>query len=128
MKSLPAIIVALTLAVTDASASEGSSTGGKRTGTAAAGAALLTLDSIFGSDEFNDRGLGQFRWSKRTPSYFTLDTPQAGGKGRDLVRNDLATGRKEVVVPASVFIPPGQSAPLDVQGFEFSADESKLLL
>ena len=128
MKSLPAIIVAFILALTEASASEGSSTGGKSADTAAAGTALLTLDGIFGSDEFDDHGLGQFRWSKRTPSYYTLDTPQADGKGRDLVKNDLATGRKEVVVPASVFVPPGQSAPLDVQGFEFSADESKLLI
>ena len=83
MKSLPAIIVALTLALTDASASEGSSTGGKRAGTAASGTTLLTLDGIFGSEEFDDRGLGQFRWSKRTPSYFTLETPKAGGKGRE---------------------------------------------
>ena len=41
MKSLPAIIVALTLALTDASASEGSSTGGKRAGTAASGTTVL---------------------------------------------------------------------------------------
>ena len=128
MKLLPTIIVALTLALADASAIEGSPTSGKRAGADAAGTALLTLDDIFGSGEFDGRGLGQFRWSKRTPSYFTFEAPQAGGTGRDLVRNDLATGRKEVVVPASAFIPPGQTAPLDVQGFELSADEAKLLI
>ena len=122
------IIVGLTLTLAAASASEESSLVSKRAGTAPAGTALLTLDAIFGSGEFDDRGLGQFRWSKRTPSYFTLETPESGGKGRDLMRNDLATGRKEVVVPASAFIPPGQSAPLDVQGFELSVDESKLLI
>jgi hypothetical protein len=77
MKALFAITVTLTLALIEAPASEGSSTGGKGAGTA-----LLTLDGIFGSDEFDDRGLGQFRWSRRTPSYFTLDRPQAGGQGR----------------------------------------------
>lgn len=89
---------------------------------------LLTLDRIFGSGEFAEHGLGQYQWSKRTAAYFMWESPEGGGKGRDLVRNTAATGRKDTVVPASALIPPGQSAPLDVQGFELSADESKLLL
>jgi len=128
MRLLITTIAALTLARAVASAADGASIPGQGAGTAVAGTASLTLDDIFRSGEFNDRGLGQIRWSKRTPSYFTLETPQSRGGGRDLVRNDLAAGSKEVVVPASAFIPPGQTAPLDVQGFEFSADEAKLLI
>ena len=86
---------------------------------------LLTLDRIFDSGEFQERGLGEYRWSRRTASYFTFETPQTGGKGRDLVRNDAATGRKEIVVPASNFVPEGESEPLAVESFELSADESK---
>jgi dipeptidyl-peptidase-4 len=89
---------------------------------------LLAVDRIFGSGEFNEQGLGLYHWSSRTASRFTLEAPGGGGQGRDLVRNDLVGGGKEVVVPAAAFIPPGQSAPLDVQDFELSADESKLLL
>ena len=99
-----------------------------RAAATAADPALLTLDRIFGSGEFGERGLGQYQWSRRTASYFTWDEPQGGGKGRDLVRNDAATGTEETVIPASALIPPGQSAPLEVHGFELSADESKLLL
>lgn len=97
-------------------------------GTVVAGTALLTLDSIFNSDEFKEQSLGQFHWSKRAQSYFSLETSPSDGKGRDLVRNDLATGKQEVVVPASAFTPSGHSVPLEVEDFEFSTDESKLLL
>ncbi len=44
------------------------------------------------------------------------------------MRNDPATGGRKLVVPASAFIPEGATAPLEVETFEFSADESKLLL
>ncbi len=94
----------------------------------AADPASLTLDRIFGSGEFGERGLGQYQWSRRTASYFTLEAPLAGGKGRDLVRNDCASGRKEVVAPAQAFAPEEKAEPLQVESFEFSADESKLLL
>ena len=95
---------------------------------AASDASTLTIDRIFNSDELQSVKLGVFIWSKRTPSYFTLDAPQAADKARNLVHNDLASGTKEVVVPVSAFIPPGTDKPLEVDAFEFSADETKLLI
>jgi dipeptidyl-peptidase 4 len=89
---------------------------------------LLTVDRIFGSEEFREERPAPLRWSRRASDYFTLETPEAGGPGRDLVRIDPATGGKKLLVPASAFIPEGATAPLEVQTFEFSADESKLLL
>ena len=89
---------------------------------------LLSLDRIFASDEFGEDRPAPLRWSRRTSDYFTLETPEAGGPGRDLVRHDAASGRRETVVPASAFIPGGKTEPLKVEAFEFSADESKLLL
>lgn len=90
--------------------------------------ALLNLDRIFADHEFKERSLGEYRWSKRTASYFTLEAPQQDGKGQDLVRNDAATGNKEILVPAAEFQPKGQTEPLKVEAFELSADESKLLI
>ncbi len=89
---------------------------------------LLTLDRIFASDEFKEEKSAPLRWSRRTSHFFTLEVPGTGGAGRDLVRHDPATGGKEVVAPASDFIPAGRTTPLQIDGFEFSADESKLLL
>ena len=86
----------------------------------------LTLGRLFGTREFDTEPLPARRWSKRSSTYFTLE--QAALRGRDLVRHDPATGKQEVVVPAAAFVPGGAMEPLAVEAFEFSADESRLLL
>ena len=88
----------------------------------------LTLDRIFRAKEFNEEKAPSLRWSKLTSDYFTIEAAPKGGKGRDLVRNNPASGHKEVMVPASDFIPEGKELPLSVTSFEFSTDESKLLI
>ncbi len=88
----------------------------------------LTLDRIFGSDEFKAENIGQFHWSQRAPAYFTLEAPRDGGPGQDLVRTDAATGGKETIIPAPSFIPPGETRPLAVDSFELSDDETKVLI
>jgi dipeptidyl-peptidase-4 len=92
------------------------------------GVALLSVDRIFEARAFGEERPASFQWSMRTAHYFTLETPMDGGPGRDLVRNDPATEQKEGVVLASAFIPEGMTRPLAVEAFEFSADESRLLL
>ncbi len=88
---------------------------------------LLTVERLFGSKEFDIETLPELRWSKRSAAYFTLDKA-SDGSGQDLVRTDLATGAKEVIVPASAFLPKDAKASLKVDAFEFSADESRLLI
>ncbi|MBM3998034.1 MAG: S9 family peptidase [Planctomycetes bacterium] len=87
----------------------------------------LTVDRIFRAKEFETESIPAIHWSKRTSTYFTLEKP-AEGEGRDLVRNDPATGSKETVVPASAFAPKDAKGPLPLDGFEFSADEARLLV
>lgn len=89
---------------------------------------LLTVDRIFDSSEFDGESFGAITWRKNDPGYYALDKPEAGGSGKDLVWHDPATDRKEVIVPAHVFIPPGGSGPLSVESYAFSGDESKLLI
>jgi dipeptidyl-peptidase-4 len=88
---------------------------------------LLTLDRLFSAREFESEDIPPIRWSKRSSTYFTL-IASPSGQGRDLVRNDPAAGTQEVVVPAAVFVPEGGAAPLAVEAFEFSDDESQLLI
>jgi dipeptidyl-peptidase-4 len=92
------------------------------------GDSRLSLDRIFSAGEFEEQHLGLLHWSKRTSEYFTLDAAPDDGKARNLVRNDPATGKKEFVIPAEALIPPGGTVPLAVDDFEFSADESKVLI
>ena len=89
---------------------------------------LLTLDRIFNSEEFHVESYGSVVWSKRQPGYFKLEKTEADGEGQDLVRYDAATGRKEVILPAHAFTPPRSVAPLSLESFDFSDDESRLLL
>ncbi|HAK96318.1 MAG TPA: S9 family peptidase [Planctomycetes bacterium] len=96
--------------------------------TGAQDASLLTVERIFGSEEFREESRQTFVWSRRGPAYFTLDAPGDGGPGRDLVRNDCAGGAKEVIVPATALTAPGAAQPLNIEGFSFSADETKLLV
>jgi dipeptidyl-peptidase-4 len=88
---------------------------------------MLTVGRLFGAREFDTEHLPARRWSKRSSTYFTLDKPTKGA-GSELVRHDPATGQKEVVATAASFVPEGAREPLAVEAYEFSADESKLLI
>lgn len=98
----------------------------------------LTLDRIFNSSDFHEEKQGNFVWSKLSGSYFALEAPAEPKSdedtatkkpaGRDLVRIDAASGKRDIVIPAQAFIPAEGKPPLSVEGYEFSADESKLLI
>ena len=83
----------------------------------------LTVERIFLAEEFQEEKLGGITWSKLGAAYFTLKGSKATGEGQVLVRIDAASGAEEVVVRASALIPPGESNPLSVDGFAFSANE-----
>jgi len=88
----------------------------------------LTLARIFTDEEFKEEKAESIRWSKLNASYFTLDKPKEGKAGKDLVRNEAASGKKTVLASAQAFVPPGAKKPLSIDSFEFSKDESKVLL
>ncbi len=88
---------------------------------------MLSVGRLFGVKEFETESLPARRWSTRTSSYFTLEKAPKGN-GSELLRTDASSGKKEVVVPAAAFVPSGAKDPLAIQGYTFSADESRLLL
>ena len=52
----------------------------------------LTIGRVFGTGEFDPERLPARQWSKRSSTYFTLEK---AGAGRELVRHDPATGKRE---------------------------------
>jgi dipeptidyl-peptidase 4 len=90
-------------------------------------ASRLTLERLFTDREFESEAAPRITWSKRRPGYYQLETARAK-VGRDLVFVDAASGDKEVILPGHGFIAPEQTQPLNIEGFEFSEDESKLLV
>lgn len=86
----------------------------------------LTLDRIFASSEFATERFGPARWLE-DGGYTTVE-PSEKGQGRDIVRYDPSTGKREVLVSASRLVPEGRSAPLVLEDYEWSEDGSKLLV
>ena len=88
----------------------------------------LALARIFTDKEFEEEKMETFKWSKRGSHYCTLEKPAEGKVGKDLVRHDAATGQRIVIATAQQMTPAGEKKPLSVDSFEFSADESQVLL
>ena len=89
---------------------------------------LLTLDRIFASPEFQGQPFGPVRWLSRRPA-FTTRAPADQPKGAfDIVRVDPATGERVTVAAARHLVPAGSSAPLPIEDYAWSSDESLLLI
>jgi dipeptidyl-peptidase 4 len=87
--------------------------------------ALLTLDRIFSSGDFNPEKTPALRWRKTGSGYVTLE-PSKGGQ--QLLAHDPATGKSEVLVPDHWLVPAGEGKPLAIEGYEFSDDGARLLI
>lgn len=88
----------------------------------------LTLARIFTHKEFEEEKMPSLTWSKKSASYFTLEKPAEGKDGKDLVRHDAQSGKKTVIATAQTLTPKNEKKPLSLDSFEFSPDESKVLL
>ena len=89
---------------------------------------LLTLDKIFVAGEFNSKHFGSAKWLDDGPSYTVLEASQQHKGGRDIVRYNAKKGKRTILVPDGRLIPVGQSTPLGISGYSWSADRKKLLI
>ncbi|HXG43595.1 MAG TPA: S9 family peptidase [Gemmatimonadales bacterium] len=88
---------------------------------------LLSVRRIFGSADFRPDQFGPARWLAGGTAYTTLE-PAESGKGQDIVRYDAATGARSILVPAAQLQPRGDTIPLDIEDYDWSADERQLLI
>ncbi|HSU16535.1 S9 family peptidase [Longimicrobium sp.] len=84
----------------------------------------LTIERIF-SGEFRLQSLPDSRWMAggQRYSYVTAD-----GGVTSLVAEDAQTGNKTTLVDGRRLVPAGQTKPIDIEDYEWSADEKKLLI
>lgn len=87
----------------------------------------LTLEDIYRNGEYSSRGISALRWADDGKSFYTLDRNTSIG-GTDIVLNNIRTGEKTVILPASSLIPEGKSAPLRISNYIWSLDHSQLLI
>ncbi|HET9040659.1 MAG TPA: hypothetical protein VFN40_10835, partial [Gemmatimonadales bacterium] len=78
-----------------------------------ADSSLLTLTRVYGSGEFASQKFGPSRWLGDGSAYTTLEAA-AGGQGEDIIRYDVESGRRDVMVAAPELTPRGADAPLEV--------------
>jgi len=89
---------------------------------------LLTLERIFASAALFPKRFGPARWLEDGSAYTTLE-PAAGGKpGTDIVRYDVKTGQRTVLVPAAWLVSAEADGPLKVERYEWSPDGRRLLI
>jgi dipeptidyl-peptidase-4 len=89
---------------------------------------LLTLARIFGSSELRATGIPSLRWTQDGRAYTALEPATGAGGGRDLVRYDAESGARTVVVPAERLVPRGGAGPIEIEDYQFSADNRRVLL
>jgi dipeptidyl-peptidase-4 len=85
------------------------------------------VERIFGAAEFRPQAFGPARWLAGGTAYTTLERA-ASGRGRDIVRYDAESGARSVLVAAERLMPPGDTAPLAIDDYRWSADETRLLV
>ena len=89
---------------------------------------MLSVDRIFSSGEFRMGWPGRFEWLGEGDQYTQLDPSESGRFVRDLVRYDVESGEKTVLLEGKNLIPEGSDKPIRIEGYDFSPDQSKLLI
>ncbi len=89
---------------------------------------LLTLDRIFLGREFSTESFGGVQWLEDGSGYTVLESSGTVERGRDIVKYNPATGRREILVSAELLVPAGDSEALVVQGYFWSKGMKKLLI
>jgi dipeptidyl-peptidase-4 len=87
----------------------------------------LTVEDIYTNGLYRSKGIGQLRWMKDNKSYSTLEF-NASAKGNDIVRYNVESGTKSVLVNAGQLLLQGAAKPLDIDEYTWSEDNKRLLL
>ena len=89
------------------------------------------LRRIYERGEYRPQSFGPAAWWEEGRRYTTVEPSAADNNARaarDIVAYDTATGRRDVLVPASMLTPANAAAPLAIDGYTWSRDRSRLLL
>ena len=88
---------------------------------------LLTIDRIFNSGEFSGDRTGPMQWLDDGTGYTALEFTE-DNSGRELVKYDIKSSKRGVLVAAGEFIPEGEERPLRVSSYTWSPDGSDILI
>ena len=87
----------------------------------------LALADIYKNGSYAQQGFGPVRWMKDNKGYSTLEENSEVG-GSDIVTYGAKSGKRSVIVSASKLIPRDEKKPLKIADYQWSEDNSKLLI
>ena len=88
----------------------------------------VTLERLFGTQDFAPEPFGPARWMADGNAYTTLEPSRKQPGGSDIISYDAATGRREVLVSSRRLVPSGDSVPLEVEDYAWAPDGRWLLV
>jgi dipeptidyl-peptidase-4 len=89
---------------------------------------LLTLNRIFNSADFSSDRFGPARFIEEGKFYTTLEASKETLGGRDIVKYETVSGKREVMVSAKLLIPEGETKPISISNYSWSANKKWLLI
>lgn len=87
-----------------------------------------TLHAEYDRGEYRPHAPSESRWLDGGKRYTILEASPSQRGSVDLVAYETATGTRSVLVSASDLIPRGKSRPLSIDGYQWSADGTQLLV
>ena len=87
--------------------------------------ALLTIDRIYASSEFNQERMRPIQWTDNGQSYVIVERKDGA---HELIKYQTATQERQVYLSAEQLTPSGHDKGLRVSSFTLSADASKALI
>jgi len=88
----------------------------------------LTLERIFGEEEFEVESFGPARWLEDGSGYTTLESSEEIEDAKEIVRYDPSTGQRTVLVPVTSLVPAEGEEPLEIDDYLWSEDGRRLLV
>jgi dipeptidyl-peptidase 4 len=89
---------------------------------------METMHAEFEHGAYRPKAPSESEWLDGGRRYTILEPSPSQHEAVDLVAYDTATGERSVLVAASSLIPAGQSEPLHIDGYQWSADGAQLLI
>ena len=117
MRAKAAVVAVLFIAVSGLSASQ-----------PGPDASQLSLDRIFHKQEFKTADARDLQWLDDTRGYARLGPSSRSDGSKEIVAYRPADGKQTVLLGVQNLVPSGESRPLIVTGFAFTADGSRVLL
>ena len=86
---------------------------------------LLNVDSVL--TNFRTKSLGPIQWQADGSGYLALE-PSPSKQVPEIVRYDVTTGQRSILVSADRLTPAGAAMPIEIEDFTLSQDEQKILI